>query len=466
MLFNYLFKDTLRVTRFSHAQLVRALRAHRPAKASVLAATLGISQATLSRALRALGSELVVRGAGRRTRYAMRRPVRGNAAPIPVYAIDAEGRGAQIAELDCTAPVGSALRLRAQFPWPLPGDMRDGWFDGLPYPIVDLRPQGFLGHGFARQHARLLGVPEDPDAWSDDDIVHALSIAGFDQPGDLILGESAYRHFLETQRPGAIRFLADADVATEYPHRAALALSDGSAGSSVAGEFPKFTACRLIDAVPVHVIVKFSGADGSATVQRWADLLVCEHLAAEILRERLDVPAARSRILPIGGRTFLEVERFDRHGAHGRSPVCTLESLNAALLGAPLPWPAVAAKLRSQGLLPEADAQAIARLHWFGRLVANTDMHDGNLAFGPGLALAPAYDMLPMLYAPARGGELPARRYAPPLPLPGEAEAWRRAADAAHTFWLRCSGDQRISDAFRRTCDENARTLAQAMARA
>jgi hypothetical protein len=450
--------------RVSHAQLVRALRTHRPAHAGVLAATLGVSQATLSRALRALGSELVVRGAGRRTRYALRRPVRGNAAPVPLYAIDAEGRGAQIAELDCTAPVGSALRFQAAFPWPLPGAMRDGWFDGLPYPIVDMRPQGFLGRGFARQHARLLGVPEDPETWNDDDVVHALATAGADQPGDLILGEPAYRQFLEATRPSAVRYLADADLEAEYPHRAAQALSAGLGGSSVAGEFPKFTAARRFEAGPVHVIVKFSGADDSPAVRRWADLLVCEHLAAEILRERLDVPAARSRILRFAGRTFLEVERFDRQGARGRSPACTLESLNAALLGAPLPWPKVAARLRDQGLLAEADAQAIVRLHWFGRLIANTDMHDGNLAFRPGLALAPAYDMLPMLYAPARGGELPERRYDPPLPLPNEAVAWRTAAEAARAFWLRGAGDGRIGEPFRRTCEENSRALAQAIA--
>jgi DNA-binding Lrp family transcriptional regulator len=454
------------MTRLSDAQLVHALRVQGPVKARQLAAALGVSQPTLSRVLRTLGSDLVVRGSGRRTRYALRRRVRGSAAPVPLYAVDVEGRGSQVAELDCIAPEGSALAFQAPFPWPLPGDMRDGWFDGLPYPIIDMRPDGFLGRGFARQHARLLGVPEDPDAWRDDEIVHALSVAGADQPGNLILGEAAYRQFLEIRRPGAIRYLADADLPAEYPQRAARALSEGLGESSVAGEFPKFTAARLIDAAPAHVIVKFSGSDGSPAVGRWADLLVCEHLAAAVLREHLGIAAAPSRILRIGGRTFLEVERFDRHGEHGRSPVCTLESLNAALLGAPLPWPKVAARLRERGFLPGADAQAIVRVHWFGRLIANTDMHDGNLAFRPGLALAPAYDMLPMLYAPARGGELPERRFDPPLPLPNEANAWREAAEAAQAFWLRCGADERLGEAFRNVCEQNARTLAREIAAA
>jgi HipA-like C-terminal domain len=450
----------------SSAQLVHALRVQGPVKARALSAALGVSQPTLARALRALGSDLIVRGSGRRTRYALRRPVRGSAAPVPLYAVDVEGRGAQIAELDGTAPGGSALAFQAPFPWPLPGDLRDGWFEGLPYPIVDMRPQGFLGRSFARQHARLLGVPEDPEAWSDDDIVHALAVAGIDQPGNLILGEAAYRQFMQARHAGATRFLAEADIESHYPQRAAQALSEGSGGSSVAGEFPKFTAARRIEAAPVHLIVKFSGTDDSRAVRRWADLLVCEHLAAEVLRARLVGGAVRSRILRIAGRTFLEVERFDRHGEYGRSPACTLESLNAALLGAHLPWPKVAAGLRDAGLLPEADAQAIVRIHWFGRLIANTDMHDGNLAFRPGLALAPAYDMLPMLYAPLRGGELPERAYEPPLPLPNEAQAWHEAAEAAHTFWLRCSAEARIGDAFRRTCEQNAAVLATAIAAA
>jgi hypothetical protein len=446
------------------SDLAGLLRLRGPAKAPELARALGISQSTLSRRLRVLGDEaLVTLGAGRSTRYALRRALRGRTAPFPIFAVDAAGRGSQIGTLDCVAPAGTAAGFRAPFPWPLAGDMRDGWFEGLPYPIADMRPQGFLGRGFARRHARLLGVPEQPEAWSDDDVLHALSVAGGDLPGDLIVGEGAYQQFLETKRPGAMRFLDDAALESEYPRLAVRALSEGTAESSVAGEFPKFTATRRAGESVAHVLVKFCGDDGSPPVRRWSDLLVCEHLAAEALRADLRLEAVATRCLRAGGRTFLEVERFDRHGAHGRSPVCTLESVRAALLGAPVSWPRAAARLRDEGLLPDADVAAIARLHWFGRLIANTDMHDGNLAFRPGLKVAPAYDMLPMLYAPSRGGELPERRYDPPLPLPAEASAWREAAHAAQAFWRRCEGEPRISDAFRGTCGANARTLTSAI---
>ena len=77
---------------------------------------------------------------------------------------------------------------------------------------------------------------------------------------------------------------------------------------------------------------------------------------------------------------------------------------------------------------------AITRLWHFCQLIGNTDMYDGNLSFvpgEPGLRLAPVYDMLPMLYAPQRGVELPERQFAARLPLPSERELWHQAARAA-----------------------------------
>lgn len=214
-----------------------------------------------------------------------------------------------------------------------------------------------------------------------------------------------------------------------YPEQAELALAQGVAGSSAAGEFPEFTAMRVLDGEPVSVIVKFSGADASATVRRWSDLLACEHLALETLSSELGIDTARSTIYRHAGRTFLEVVRFDRRGAHGRHPLCSLSSLNGALPGqAGAAWPVIASALHRQGWLPAEAVGRIALIWWFGRLIANTDMHEGNLSFHPGLAPAPVYDMLPMRYAPLRGGEVPAQTYEPTLPLPTEALEWRRAA--------------------------------------
>lgn len=177
-------------------------------------------------------------------------------------------------------------------------------------------------------------------------------------------------------------------------------------------------------------------------------------------REVLGVRAAKRQLVQIEGRTFLEVERFDRLGAHGHSPVWTLASLNLALIGrASEPWPLKAADLHRRGWLPSAELERIRRLWWFGRLIANTDMHDGNLAFVPGLALAPVYDMLPMRYAPTRTGEVPSIEYEPPMPRPEDQDVWLDAHRAALCFWERAATDTRLSAAFRAIAGQNSGVL-------
>ncbi|MGZ8319498.1 MAG: HipA domain-containing protein [Telluria sp.] len=131
-------------------------------------------------------------------------------------------------------------------------------------------------------------------------------------------------------------------------------------------------------------------------------------------------------------------------------------------------WSAVAARLLAKGLIDAATAQAILLQWHFGRLIANTDMHEGNLAFRPAadgmLALAPAYDMLPMGYAPIRGVELPQHRFNPALPLPVHRSGWMLAAGAALSFWQRAADDVRISGEFRAICAANRAELERLIA--
>lgn len=411
------------------------------------------------RAVRALGNQVIVRGRARSTAYAARRSVRGIDEGLSLYRIDSTGRGERVGLLDAVYPHGSALMLDTEFEWPVEDAMVKGWFDSLPYPMDDMRLQGFLGRSFARRHAGVLQVPEDPTKWHDDDILYALSVMGYDTPGNYILGKTAYQRFLcETEDEDS--FIADEDVLIDtYQSMARAALDSGTGDSLAAGEFPKFAARRRIGGAPTHVLVKFSGADDSPGTLRWSDLLVCEHLALQTAAKGLQVASAESRIVRAGGRTFLELVRFDRHGARGRSAVCSWSAINAALVGMAGDWVAGAAALRSRGWLSVADEETIQRIWHFGRLIANTDMHDGNLAFRPGLVLAPIYDMLPMLYAPVRGVELPVRQYQPTRPLPEEEAAWDYAARAAAVFWQHAADDTRISDGFRQTCGDNAALL-------
>lgn len=451
---------------------VALLRAHGPLAANRLAELMGASRPTLSRAARAAGGALIVRGQARRTRYAARRALRGALEPLPLFRIDREGTPHQIAELDLVYPRGTAVRYSGDFGWPLEEQMRDGWFEGLPYPLQDMRPQGFLGRHFARHHAAVLQVNEDPSSWSDDDVLYALSILGEDVPGDLLVGAPACRLWLDRVRRSAsgeaAPGLLDSQLAHEYPRRASQALQVGVAGSSAGGEFPKFTTLRQMgDGSQQHVLVKFSGSDNSPGTRRWADLLVCEHLAGQALEEHAGIAAARSRVYEHAGRTFLEVDRFDRHGALGRFPVVSWFALNSTLIGsAGRPWAEAIRPLERKGWLDAQDISGILRVWLFGQLIGNTDMHDGNLSFLPArreggsvLQLAPIYDMLPMTYAPVRGVELPPRNYVPRLPLPAEAAAWQGAARAAMAFWKHAAIDQRISAGFRRVCRDNAALL-------
>ena len=195
--------------------------------------------------------------------------------------------------------------------------------------------------------------------------------------------------------------------------------------------------------------------------------------------------AARSAIVQHAGRTFLEVERFDRHGLWGRSPVVSLATLDVVFLGQGHgDWPRLAAALAALGLLDGHALSATTLLSWFGRLIANTDMHAGNLSFRPPpqpgiaspataianptatapttapLALAPAYDMLPMAYAPLPGGEVAPRAFEPPLPAPAQVRPWRAACAAAIGFWSEAGSDSRISTPFRAIAAANAQALA------
>lgn len=439
--------------------ILRTLRAWHRTPAGDLLTRLRVSRPTLMRAIQSLGQQVVTRGKARRTAYAARRAVRGASHPIPLFQIDREGRATHVANIDAIYPTGCAITFLQAPDWPLAGDMRDGWFDGLPYFLDDMRPQGFLGRNFARQHASLLQVSADPQHWSEDDALHTLSLLGVDQPGNYILGEPAYRRFLDHAHTSQ-HLLREEDLAAAYPSKAQEALALGLVESSAGGEFPKFTAHRQIDGAAVQVIVKFSGADTSHGTRRWADLLVCEHLALRTLEQELGIAAARSHIYQSGGRTFFETERFDRHGALGRSAVCSWSALNAALVGlANKSWIAGAAALRAQGMIDDASESAIQRIWHYGQLMGNTDMHDGNLAFLPGLVPAPVYDMLPMLYAPVRGMELARPDFVPKLPLPAEQEPWLDAARAATHFWKVAASDARISKAFRKLCLENSRKV-------
>ncbi len=449
-------------------QAVTTVLAKGPAHTAELLSATGVPQRTIVRALAEQGGSLVSAGKARRRRHALRRALRNVVGTVPVYAIDAQGKASVLSSLDLIRPEGSLCPL-GNF-YPVADEASDGWWDGLPYPLHDMRPQGYIGRLVAQAAHEPLGVPADPREWDDDAVVSYLERMGSDCSGNMVIGDASLRHYQAgLQRPTPP--LAEEDLATSYADYAQQGVLQAKAGSSAGGEFPKFTVLREgpAGAATPHAIVKFSGADTGATTRRWASLLVCEHLAVSHAGTVPGVVASTSRILTSSGRTFLESERFDRIGRHGRRAMVSLQSASDHLLGlASAPWPDHAAALATLGFMSPQNVESIRRLWWFGRLTANTDMHLGNLALfieDGSFTPAPAFDVLPMRYAPLAGGEVPPTpEWTPPLPLPPDKQAWMDAYVPALAFWREAADDERVEPELRTAFESNASMLEKAAA--
>lgn len=126
-------------------------------------------------------------------------------------------------------------------------------------------------------------------------------------------------------------------------------------------------------------------------------------------------------------------------------------------------WVNATNRMESDGRLSAQDASALRWLSVFSSLIANNDQHFGNISLimtegSKRFTLAPAYDLLPMLYRPL-DGTAPARTFAPPAAVPSAHQEWGVALDSACLFWGRVQVDDRISEPFRRICAENLATL-------
>jgi hypothetical protein len=424
-----------------------------PKTAKDLAALLGVSQPTISRAINKLGDQVVSLGRGRATRYARLRPVRGTTSWFPVYRIDEAGNAHSLGEL--------RTLVGGQYWWQPEGSDNGGrLFDYLPWFIQDMRPDGFVGRAFAQGLGAELGLTPKLNDWTDDDVLLALSRRGEDHIGNLIIGEESIDRYLRsTQR----RYLGvrERDRQQVYAELANAAMAGDPAGSSAGGEQPKFTTLLKDGDECRHVLVKFSPSLASVEGQRWADLLHCERLALEIMREA-GINAASSRILEADNRIFLEVDRFDRVGPFGRTSIFSLRSIDSEYVGAGDDWARCANGLLRVGVISSEDARRMRWLKVFGNLIGNTDMHLGNLSFlhvqSKFYALAPVYDMLPMLYRPV-SGETPPREFAPQAQAMDVADVWSEALKHALRFWDMASDEAGISGEFRRICSNNLAVL-------
>ena len=239
------------------------------------------------------------------------------------------------------------------------------------------------------------------------------------------------------------------------------------AGSCAAGEQPKSLARLKERERRTLVLVKFSPPRVSETGQRWADRLRCEHRAHELL-ESAGIASCRSRLFTYDERTYLEIERFDRLGRQGRHGVVSLRAVDLTRYGKLDRWSECARRPHNERLLSSADTERIGFLEAFAMLIANTDRHFGNITlfdrYEGAFELAPAYDMLPMLFAPQHE-QIVEREYLPPTPTAALRTGPAARALAEH-YWTFLVDDERLSEAFRRICARSLETLRDASGKA
>jgi len=393
-----------------------ALRPHLlagPVQAGELTQSLGISRPTLLDAYRREQATVLRYGRGRNTWYAARErfPQLGT-DHFPVFRVNESGVIVEAGELVTLAGNHSI--------W-LP-DMEVVF--GLPTEMQDVAPKGFLGRTFARNNLEL-DLPDDVNRWSDNHVLIAISRRGEDLPGNLVIGGESFDRYQQLDYP-----VHTIDDLEELAKRA---LAGEQIGSSAGGEQPKYSV--LIEGK--HRIVKFAlGITDNA--RRWKDLLALEHLALTVLAEA-GLQSSRAELIDQGEMRCLMVDRFDRIGIKGRRAVLTLAGASGQVNGS---WTDAAQELAQEGQINAADLTTIALLDAFGAQIANTDRHLYNVAFfrdGANLKLAPAFDQLPMAYAPPASGHLRTEAVAPALPRANTLGVWAEATAIARDFWQRAS---------------------------
>ncbi len=413
--------------------------------AGELTARLGASPATLMRRVRAAGASVVRIGRSHAVRYGLRRePSAIGTSEVPLFRIDAGGQ---------PGPVGRLIFIAGEESAWLPGGVV---FNGLPPEIADMRPSGFMGRAFAARYPEL-PVPDRVDDWSDEHTIAALALRGEDLPGNLIVGDESLQRWYDNPPPASTR--------DEYPALADAATAGDVRGSSVGGERPKFGA--FVDGR--HVMIKYVGR-GGPVAERWQDLLAMEAIALTVLAEG-GYPASTAQLIDTPTHRFLEVERFDRVGERGRLAIMTLAAVHPRATDS---WAQAGRRLLAARMLSVQDASRLQLNEAFARLIANTDRHHYNVALFPQLRgegeamsvagrrfeLAPAFDQLPMLYAPTSDGQLPARAFTSPAPSADTWDVWDDALRLAVQFWERAAEDPLITEGMRATARDNRQIIA------
>lgn len=411
---------------------------------------LGVSQPTLSRLITGMSNEVVVMGKGRATRYGLPRRIHDQESRFPVYTIDPRGDASLYGHLTCLEG--------GQYWWEGkvgPGEL----FGQFPWFLLDHQLTGFGARSFAYRNNDL-GLPRRLSDWGEEDMLYACSRRGENRIGNLLIGEESLARYFDMARdlPPSLDL---EDRSWKYPQLAQKTLAGELPAAQLGGEQPKFSVCVDDQGTPCHMIVKFSPATDSREARRYADLLICEHLALEAIRFA-GLNASRSRLVIAGPQVFLGLKRFDRRGALGRLPMVSLRALHARIKSPCDNWVEASLRLEKAGLIKPADGHRLRWLSLFCDLVGNSNQHFGNLSLiphqGDDYLLAPAYGIRPTIYEPV-AGEIPVRLFTPPPVRVEAADSLPSALDAAILFWKSAAVDERISTDFRQISYENCELL-------
>ncbi len=432
-------------------QQLKDLLADRVMTARELTHELAVSQPTLSRMISNIKNEIVVMGKGRATCYGLPKNTGHEHARLPVYSIDAKGD---------VHNYGQLTPLQGGQYWWQSHTCSGEIFHHLPWQLQDLLLNGYSARAFAHRYGDHLKLSPRYTDWTEEDMLFASSRCGEDRPGNLILGEESLARYFDLVR-NPPNMIEPANQTIDYPQLALKTLAREITPIQLSGEQPKFSVCLNEPGAPCQMLVKFSPASDSKEAVRYADLLVCEHLALEAIRIA-GINAARSRLVITSNQTFLCLKRFDRRGIFGRLPVTSLRALHTRIQAPCDDWVAAATRLKSRGIITDNET---AKLHWlalFSDMIGNSNQHFGNISFLPHgnehFILAPAYGIRPTIYEPL-AGEIPARLFTPP-PLRKEAlSELTDARQSAILFWKSAAIDERISEGFRQICFENCDIL-------
>jgi chromosome segregation and condensation protein ScpB len=400
-------------------QVASLLARGEPMTAAQLCAATGKSQPSISLALQALGDRVCKIGAARSTRYALKSDILGLQPTHDLVWAGSDEMPRDFGGLTYLSKDQLYVRSAANT-WLTQGC--------LPWFLTPLRPQGFLGRELARLRP---DFPSDLEQWTLAQILFICISEVHDPIGAFFFNEVETSSWLVPESADSL--------GTAYDALASQIGQGLPAGSSAAGEQPKFTVQHQDGG---RFIVKFSPPRGTPFGERWHALLCLEQLALFALKSH-GVEVAETALIQTMKRSYLQSQRFDRVGTHAKRHVVAISALHDEFTpGAMQNWVHTAQGLHAKKLISQQELSTIATIHAFGHYIGNTDMHFGNLSFfvddviTPKIRLAPVYDMLPMMWRPEiHQGSLSDAPVRAQLMPAGFAQEQEQAREWAIEFW-------------------------------